>query len=201
MSTQTGKLKSDLFSVSKNMTRRQIWKKTSVKIPLPWQNFVRNPIQSYPLWIMPFTSALYGWTTFKPSNLLLLIFFISDWTHALTKFLKDQLNKIADFQSHFGGITSSQHQQRMTPEMEQATKQWNYTVRLSHWLYEVRKSAPFKLCWNKYMHLHFETLILPSTMWCPWAPLGSELMSKHFTGKTFSYVLLEIQESDWFSHC
>ena len=25
----------------------------------------------------------------------------------------------------------------MTPEMEQALKQWNYTVRLTHWLYEV----------------------------------------------------------------
>lgn len=63
----------------------------------------------------------------------------SEWTHALTKFLKDQLSKIADFyQSHFAGITSSQHQQRMTPEVEQALKQWNYTVRLSHWLYEVR---------------------------------------------------------------
>ncbi|CAH3150356.1 unnamed protein product [Pocillopora meandrina] len=60
-----------------------------------------------------------------------------EWTHALTKFLKDQLSKIADFyQSHFAGITSSQHQQRMTPEVEQALKQWNYTVRLSHWLYE-----------------------------------------------------------------
>lgn len=69
---------------------------------------------------------------------------IPDWTHALTKFLKDQLNKIADFyQSHFGGITSSQHQQKMTPEMEQALKQWNYTVRLSHWLYEVRDSSTF----------------------------------------------------------
>lgn len=65
--------------------------------------------------------------------------FFSEWTHALTKFLKDQLSKIADFyQSHFAGITSSQHQQRMTPEVEQALKQWNYTVRLSHWLYEVR---------------------------------------------------------------
>lgn len=69
---------------------------------------------------------------------------VLDWTHALTKFLKDQLNKIADFyQSHFGGITSSQHQQRMTPEMDQALKQWNYTVRLSHWLYEVRDSRKF----------------------------------------------------------
>lgn len=48
------------------------------------------------------------------------------------------MNKIADFyQSHFGGITSTQHQQRMTPEMEQALKQWNYTVRLTYWLYEV----------------------------------------------------------------
>ena len=48
------------------------------------------------------------------------------------------MNKIADFyQGHFGGITSTQHQQRMTPEMEQALKQWNYTVRLTHWLYEV----------------------------------------------------------------
>ena len=48
------------------------------------------------------------------------------------------MNKIADFyQSHFGGITSTQHQQKRTPEMEQALKQWNYTVRLTHWLYEV----------------------------------------------------------------
>ena len=27
--------------------------------------------------------------------------------------------------------------------MEQALKQWNYTVRLSHWLYEVRDSSTF----------------------------------------------------------
>ena len=71
-----------------------------------------------------------------------LCFILLEWTHALTKFLKDQLNKIADFyQGHFAGITSSQHQQRMTPEMEQALKQWNYIVRLSHWLYEVRSST------------------------------------------------------------
>lgn len=37
-------------------------------------------------------------------------------------------------------MTSTQHQQRMTPEMEQALKQWNYTVRLSQWLYEVSMS-------------------------------------------------------------
>ena len=75
--------------------------------------------------------------------------FFSEWTHALTKFLKDQLSKIADFyQSHFAGITSSQHQQRMTPEVEQALKQWNYTVRLSHWLYEVRN-----LTYN-YLYFH-----------------------------------------------
>lgn len=60
-----------------------------------------------------------------------------DWTHAITKYLKDQLNKIADsYQSHFVGLTSTQHQQRMTPEMEPALRQWNYTVRLSQWLYE-----------------------------------------------------------------
>ena len=71
-------------------------------------------------------------------TLKMAVHFPPDWTHAITKYLKDQLNKIADFyQSHFAGITSSQHQQRMTPEMEQALKQWNYTVRLSHWLYEV----------------------------------------------------------------
>lgn len=69
-----------------------------------------------------------------------LYWLLLDWTHAITKYLRDQLNKIADFyQSHLG-ITSTQHQQRMTPEMEQALKQWNYTVRLSQWLYEVSMS-------------------------------------------------------------
>lgn len=65
--------------------------------------------------------------------------YIAEWTHSLTKYLKDQLNKLSDYyQTHFSAITSSQLQQRMTPEVEQSQKQWNYTVRLANWLYEVQ---------------------------------------------------------------
>lgn len=67
-------------------------------------------------------------------------FTITDWTHSLTKYLRDQLSKLSDYyQSHFGGITSSQLQQRMTPEVEQSQRYWNYTVRLANWLYEVNR--------------------------------------------------------------
>lgn len=86
--------------------------------------------------------------------------FFSEWTHALTKFLKDQLSKIADFyQSHFAGITSSQHQQRMTPEVEQALKQWNYTVRLSHWLYEVRNLTYNSLYFHVWVYMYVLVLL------------------------------------------
>ena len=52
-----------------------------------------------------------------------------EWTATITKYLKDQLNKLSDFYH--------QSFQRMSADVELAQKQWHYTVRLTDWLYEV----------------------------------------------------------------
>ena len=56
-------------------------------------------------------------------------FFILEWTSTITKYLRDQLNKLSDFYH--------QSFQRMSADVESAQKQWHYTVRLTDWLYEV----------------------------------------------------------------
>ncbi|CAB4020698.1 Mediator of RNA polymerase II transcription subunit 12, partial [Paramuricea clavata] len=50
-----------------------------------------------------------------------------EWTSTITKYLKDQLNKLNDYHQSFT---------RMTTETELPQKQWHYTVRLTDWLYE-----------------------------------------------------------------
>ena len=53
--------------------------------------------------------------------------------------------KLSDFyHQHF----ASQHQPRMTSEVEQAQKQWNYTIRLANWLYEVNYYLSSSLLWQ-----------------------------------------------------
>ena len=64
-------------------------------------------------------------------------FTVPEWTSTITKYLKDQLNKLSDFYH--------QSFQRMSPDVELAQKQWHYTVRLTDWLYEV--------CASVYLHL------------------------------------------------
>lgn len=51
-----------------------------------------------------------------------------EWTSTITKYLKDQLNKLNDYHQSYS---------RMTSESEIPQKQWHYTVRLTDWLYEV----------------------------------------------------------------
>ena len=51
-----------------------------------------------------------------------------EWTSTITKYLKDQLNKLNDYHQSYS---------RMTTETEIPQKQWHYTVRLTDWLYEV----------------------------------------------------------------
>ena len=54
-----------------------------------------------------------------------------EWTSTITKYLKDQLNKLNDYHQSYS---------RVTTESEIPQKQWHYTVRLTDWLYEVNNS-------------------------------------------------------------
>lgn len=58
-----------------------------------------------------------------------VISMLVEWTSTITKYLKDQLNKLNDYQPSYA---------RMSTETEIPQKQWHYTVRLTDWLYEVR---------------------------------------------------------------
>ncbi|XP_046852491.1 mediator of RNA polymerase II transcription subunit 12-like protein isoform X2 [Xenia sp. Carnegie-2017] len=50
-----------------------------------------------------------------------------EWTSTITKYMKDQLNKLNDYHQPFS---------RMTTESDVPQKQWNYMMRLTDWLYE-----------------------------------------------------------------
>ena len=63
-----------------------------------------------------------------------------EWTSTITKYLKDQLNKLNDYHQPFS---------RMTTESDVPQKQWNYMMRLTDWLYEV--STRFSWIWTARM--------------------------------------------------
>ena len=54
-----------------------------------------------------------------------------NWTQTITKFLKEQLNKRAEF---YTTATSAMALHRPPPEVDLANKQWEYVVRLSEWM-------------------------------------------------------------------
>lgn len=69
------------------------------------------------------------------------LFYPTDWTQSLTKYLKEQLQKIQDH--YHGGISGPQTSFLLTSQpttqvdMEHALKQWTYCTRLAKHMYNV----------------------------------------------------------------
>ena len=71
----------------------------------------------------------------------LLYFLISEWTIGLTKFMKEQLNKV---QEHYHGSTAGPVMSFLTAtqapsqvDLDLALKQWHYCSRLARHMYDV----------------------------------------------------------------
>lgn len=66
-----------------------------------------------------------------------------DWTQALTKYLKDQLQKIQDYYAETGGTPVTPFLLAPTPntskvDLDLAMKNWTYCTRFANHMYEVR---------------------------------------------------------------
>lgn len=80
-----------------------------------------------------------------PGSFLLLVataltanLFSPEWTQIITKYLSEQLQKIAEFYRQLPGQGCGSPSGPMPQEVEQALKQWDYNEKLAMFMFQVR---------------------------------------------------------------
>lgn len=89
---------------------------------------------------------LFWLSTYAPSCFFLLLFatvltanlFSPEWTQIITKYLSEQLQKIAEFYRQLPGQGCGSPSGPMPQEVEQALKQWDYNEKLAMFMFQVR---------------------------------------------------------------
>lgn len=76
--------------------------------------------------------------------------FISpEWTQIITKYLSEQLQKIAEFYRQLPGQSCGSPAGPMPQEVEQALKQWDYNEKLAMFMFQVRGRGGGCVCEQK----------------------------------------------------
>lgn len=80
---------------------------------------------------------------------LLTCFISAEWTQIITKYLSEQLQKIAEFYRQLPGQSCGSPAGPMPQEVEQALKQWDYNEKLAMFMFQVRGCGGGCVCEQK----------------------------------------------------
>lgn len=67
-----------------------------------------------------------------------LLFVCAEWTQIITKYLWEQLQKVAEFYRQFPSQGCSSPLPATPPDVETAMKQWEYNEKLAMFMFQVR---------------------------------------------------------------
>lgn len=65
-------------------------------------------------------------------------YIFTEWTQIITRYLWEQLQKIADYYRQVNGSTTGSSSGPMPPEVELSLKQWEYNEKLAMFMFQVR---------------------------------------------------------------
>uniref|UniRef100_A0A8C6XN37 Mediator complex subunit 12 n=1 Tax=Naja naja TaxID=35670 RepID=A0A8C6XN37_NAJNA len=89
-------------------------------------------------WLIKMTCAYYAAITETKVKKRHVIDPFSEWTQIITKFLWEQLQKIADFHRQLLAQACSSPSSIMPQEVEHSVKQWDYNEKLAMFMFQVR---------------------------------------------------------------